>query len=397
MLFDRLFPETVLADFAIIDAQFPQKEPLGFRNTEINTYLSQIGNAHAFTMYPMKPGQEAWFTHGYGQDERLFADNLRGYLSHHPDYAGRVSRLDPRARYQIKLAYSFFLAETYVLLPFLEKQKIPFVFVLYPGGAFGLHNPDSDTMLKRIFSSPFFREVIVTQRITSDYLASNHLCPPQKINYIYGGFVQFESTNLLPKIEYPKRKKTFDVAFVAAKYSDRGIDKGYDLFIDVAKHLSQANDNIHFHVVGGFGPSDIDVTEIASKVTFYGYQRPTFLQEFYSRMDILLSPNRPGQLFAGSFDGFPIGIDASYCGAALFVSDPLKMNEHYTNGLDIIILPLDPTKIAKAILKYYNCPEKLYKLARRGQIVTQRLFDTNTQIAKRMGVFRKYVELEPKR
>lgn len=393
MFLDRLLRPIIKADFAVIDSQFPQKEPLGFRNTEITRYLRDLKNAHAFTMRPTSPGPEAWFRHCYGQTPEAFASNLRGYLQRYPENKNRISLLRPNIRYRIGLAYSFFLAETYTLLPFYENHNVPFVFVLYPGGGFGIGNPHSDAMLKKIFASPHFRGVIVTQRITQKYLKQRNLCPKQKVHYIYGGFVQFTDEEVPPKVSYPAQKKTFDIAFFGAKYSDNGVDKGYDLFIEAARLLA-THPNIRFHVIGGLGAEDIDVRDLGTKITFYGYQGPDFLRQFYASTDILLSPNRPGKLFEGNFDGFPIGIDASYCGAALFVSDPLSMNAYYSNEVDIVLIPLEAKQIAKLIESYYNKPEKLAKLAKRGQATTQKLFNTDLQIAARLSVFKQFLTLK---
>src|SRR6185295_5830816 len=132
------------------------------------------------------------FSHSYGMSYKQFKENKRGYLRYYPYNASRIHYLHERRNYHIGLAYSFFLGETYVLLPFYEKHHIPFVFTLYPGGAFGLDHEQSDIMLRKLFQSPMFRGVIVTQKITEDYLLRTKLCPADKITYIYGGFIQFK-------------------------------------------------------------------------------------------------------------------------------------------------------------------------------------------------------------
>ncbi len=381
-------------EFVIIDSQFPQKSPMAFRNTEINEYLRRIRNSRSYTMYRMQPGEGAWFTHGYGMDALEFEENKDGYLKHYPQNKDRLRYLRPDKKYEFKLAYSFFLAETYVLLPFYERHHIPFIFVLYPGGSFGLNNSASDEMLGRIFQSEYFREVIVTQELTKRYLIDKSLCDEKKITYIYGGFVQFRRNNIRMKKIYKKDKGTFDICFVAAKYSEKGLDKGYDIFIETAKRLSRTADDIIFHVIGGFDEHEIDVTDIKSRIKFYGYRSPDFLKDFYSKMDIFLGPGRPFELYEGNFDGFPLGIDASYCGVALFVADELKMNRFYRDDKDIVIVPLDPEKIADKILYYYRNLDKLYALSEAGERTTRRLFDIDRQINERIKVFSKYVDLE---
>ena len=377
----------------MIDSQFPQKDPFAFKNSEINQYFKKVENFQSYTMYPMKPDAGAWFTHGYGITREEFCENKAGYLNHYAQDENKINYLNPDKKYNFKLAYTYFLAETYVLLPFLEKNKIPFIFVLYPGGGFGLNFDKSDNMLKKIFQSKYFRGVITTQDLTKDYLLNKKLCQEEKIHHIYGGFVQFNKDDIVRKKYYLKNKNTLDICFVAAKYSEKGIDKGYDLFIETAKKLSKQTDDIMFHVVGGFNENDIDVSDISSRITFYGYKKPDFLAEFYSKMDIFLAPSRPFKLFEGNFDGFPLGIDAGYCGAAIFVSDELNMNKYYTDKKDIIIIELNANKITNEIMKYYKNISELYKISKSCQSTTQDLFDIDYQIGERLKVFNKIQQL----
>lgn len=390
----RFFSHMAIDDFVVIDHQFPQKDPFAFKNAEINEYFSKIPSFKSYTMHPMRPGPDAWFSHGYGISYREFLRNRKGYLKHYDQDKGRIKYLFPNRQYRFRLAYTYFLAETYVLLPFLENNRIPFVFVLYPGGGFGLNNNSSDAMLKKIFASEMFRGVITTQAVTDDYLVSKRLCDQSKIHHIYGGFVQFKKDAIKPKLKYKKSKQTFDICFVAARYSEKGVDKGYDLFIETAKKIRQMSDDVRFHVLGGFDESDIDVTDLKDRIHFYGYKKPEFLVDFYSKMDIFLAPSRPFQLFEGNFDGFPLGIDAGYCGVAIFVSDELKMNRHYTNGKDIVIIDLDVDKIVDKVMRYYNDPDALYELSSSCQIKTQELFDIDTQISSRVKVFNNILEGE---
>lgn len=380
-------------DIMIIDSQFPQKTPLGFRNVEINEYFRKIENLNSYAMYPMNPGSEAWFTHDYGVKKSEFDENRRGYLLSYPTYKKRIKYLDKEKKYKAKLAYSFFLAETYVLLPFFEKNKIPFVFVLYPGGSFGLNNKSSDAMLKKIFNSKYFRGVIVTQNITKDYIIDKRLCLPRKVHYIYGGFVQFKKEDVLLKKYYRKDKKTFDICFVAAKYSEGGIDKGYDTFIKIAKVLSRKTADINFHVVGGFNEKDQDIKGMEDRIKFYGYQQSDFLKQFYSKMDIFLAPNKPYKLYEGNFDGFPLGIDAAYCGVALFVADELHMNDNYIDDKNIVIISQDVSKAVNKIMDYYENIDTFYSLLHRCQNKSQELFDIDHQANQRIDVFSKYTKI----
>lgn len=388
------FKRPVKGEFVIIDSMFPQKEPFGFRNAETNEYIRRIKGFRAYTMYTMFPEEGAPFGHSYGISKKQFQENKKGYLKFYPANKNSIRQLEEGRRYNFQLAYTFFLAETYTLLPFLEKNSIPFVFILYPGGLFSILSKESNDMLSRIFSSPCFRRVIVTQQITRDHIIENNLCPGNKIDYVYGGIAQFSKKEVRAKKLYPGDKQAFDICFVAAKYSEGGVDKGYDLFIESAKKIAAKADDARFHVVGNFDENDIDVTAFKDKITFYGFREPEFLLELYSSMDIFLSPNRPFKLYEGNFDGFPLGVDAGYCGTAMFVSDELKMNHHFTNDEDIVIVPLNAQKIATKVLEYYNDTERLYELSRKCMDKCQKLFDIDYQVDERIKVFKKIIEIQ---
>jgi glycosyltransferase involved in cell wall biosynthesis len=365
--FSNDLPKIIEKDFVIIDCNFPEKLPRGFRNYEFSALLKDLPNCESFTMYPMKPGINAWFTHGYGMTQEIFNENKEEYLKFYPENKDKLNYLSETTRYKFKLAYSHFLAITYTLLPFYNQNKIPFIFVLYPGGAFGLNNPSSDKMLEEIFSSKYFRGVIVTQKVTYDYLIDKFKINEDKIFYYFGGYAQFEVSQTLPKKKYKSDKTTFDVCFVAFKYSEKGIDKGYDLFVDTARYFIRKYNDIRFHVVGGFDETDIDVSDIKDRFIFYGIKQPDFLLQFYSEMDIFLAPCRPFQLFQGNFDGFPLGSDGMTCGVAIFVADELNNNRGQISENAIVIIRPDLDDIIQKVDFYYNNPEKLYELSLKGQ------------------------------
>jgi glycosyltransferase involved in cell wall biosynthesis len=383
------FKKEVNCELAIIDPTFPQKNPKGFRNIEINELLKKVKKSASFTMYPMKPDPQAWFSHGYGMIKKEFKENKKKYLKKYPENKKKIFLLKKNEKYNFKLAYSFFLAETFTLLRFYEKNKIPFVFTLYPGGAFGLNFKKSDKMLEKVFQSKYFKGVIVTQKITEKYLLEKNLCPVKKMFYIEGGWVQFKKNEIFKKKLYKKNKNTFDICFVAYKYSNKGVDKGYDLFIKTAKILCKKTKNIMFHVIGNFNPEDINITKIKKRIKFYGLKEPIFLRKFYKNMDILLSPNRPFKLFKGNFDGFPLGIDSLFCGVCGFVSDELKMNTCFTNKKNIILIPLEPELISNKIMFYYKNLNKLYNISKEGQKLTQRIYDPKYQTKKRLEFLKK--------
>lgn len=56
-------------------------------------------------------------------------------------------------------------------------------------GILGLDRPSAssrDLKLKRVFDSPCFQRVIVTQQVTYDYIVHRGLCPAAKVQMIFG-------------------------------------------------------------------------------------------------------------------------------------------------------------------------------------------------------------------
>jgi glycosyltransferase involved in cell wall biosynthesis len=379
--------KTIVEDIVIVDSRFPRPTPYGFRNTEINALFKKLPGFKSYTMHSMKPGDLAWFTHNYGVKKKEFEINKKGYLKYYPENENKVRYLDPDKKYKFNLAYSYFLADTYTLLPFYEKNNIDFVFVLYPGGGFGLNNKSSDQMLKAIFASQNFKKVIVTKNVTNNYLLSKNLCAKSRISSMHG-YVQFYEKDILKKIKYQESKSTFDLCFTAAKYSEKGVDKGFDIFIETAKVLCRKYDDFRFHVIGGFDENEIEVSEIKDKITFYGYKTPKFLKKFYAKMDIFLSPNRAFKLFKGNFDGL-LGADAAYMGVALFATDELNQHTHFNDGQDFVEINTDVNDIVKKIEFYYRNPQELYRLSEAGQKVMIKTFSIDKEVDKRIKLFNK--------
>lgn len=366
LLLEKLFKKTKPV-LAIVDDSIPNAKPMGFRNYEFNLILDNVPGACIWTMSRTKPGNDAFFHHCYGQTKTDFKKNKKQYLQFFPENKNRVYWVNTKGKYKCNLAYSIFLCTTYTLLPFYEKNKIPFVFVLYPGGGFGLDNTSSDMMLKKICSSPYFRGVICTQPVTRDYLLKKEFCAPDRIYYEFGVYIQFRPDDIPPKQYFQKDKQTLDICFVAAKYSERGIDKGYDLFIDVAKQLVQKYPFVRFHVVGGFDETDISIDGLEGKIKFYGFLQAHELSTFYPKMDICLSPNRPFKLFPGNFDGFPLAGEAMCFGVVLMATDELNNNQgYYIDGQELIVIRPDIEDIISKIEPLIESPDVLYAIGRNG-------------------------------
>lgn len=370
------------AGLVILDDIFPHLLS-AFRIAEYNAYLSRYEDAMVYST------GTSFIALG---DRRTFHEIRDEYLSYYPEFEGRVfpfRNINPRRR----LTYFIFLQGARNFMPLLEQSKTPFVFTLYPGGGFQLYQPDSDAVLSKVCSLPNLAKVITTQKISHQYLLN--FLEPEKIEFIYGGV--FPTGRLaaheVPRKLYRKEKPTFDICFVAYKYMAGGIDKGYDVFVEVARALGRMHDDIRFHVVGSFDESDIEIDDLGERIKFYGVRQTDFFPEFYSSMDIILSPNVPFKILPGSFDGFPTGscIEAGLCGVAVFCADPLDQNIAFKDGEEIIIIPRRAGDICETISRYYHDYDCLRQLAQRGQEAFKVAFSIEGQLEKRFQILDKYL------
>lgn len=371
-------------DIVIIDDVFPN--PLsGFRFQEFKSILNNFESSKIYTsgdnINELKTKDS----------EQLLIEFKRKY----PNLAGRVERYYFKPIFKSKIIYSIFLNNTYnKVIEIAEETKTPFVFTLYPGGGFGLNNRESNKKLKRIFSSPCFKKVIVTQKTTYDYLIKNRLCSKEKIVFIYGVVTPLFkfNNNRIYKNHFQFDKNSLDIAFVAHRYTNFGEDKGYDVFIEVAKLLSSKYKFINFHVVGPYNKRLIDVSKIEN-ITFYGTKEPQWLDNFFQNIDIILSPNINGKISKGCFDGFPTGssTDAALNEVVMFSTDPLKMNIKFSNNKDIIIINYDVKYIVEKIVYFISRPEELKKIAINGRKKTKQLYNFKKQIKPRLNLLEKSI------
>ncbi len=374
------FPEQI--SVAVIDDFFPHPHS-GFRYQEFNSILQTIPNSVVYS------DGSALYGDAKKSQQRFFNEVVIDYKRNHPELSDRILKLDPKIPIKANLLYCNFLktADT-KLLDLAEKNKIPFVFTLYPGGAFALNSKESDEKLKKIFSSPWFHKVIVTQDITHQYLIEKGFCSEDQIEDIFGVVMPLEKIDLpvFNKKHFKIDKETLDVCFVAHKYTPTGKDKGYDVFIDVAKRLSEKYNFVNFHVVGPWSKDILDITGI-NNIRFYGSQGQDWFDAFYQDKDIILSPNINGQIVPGSFDGFPTGCltDAALRDVAMFATDALSLNNgRFVDNKDIVIIEHDTNDIIRKIEYYIKNPDQLKEICINGHNKIKQLYCYNAQLKPRL-------------
>jgi glycosyltransferase involved in cell wall biosynthesis len=362
----------------IIDDYFPNPAT-AFRVAEFNSIFSHFEDAVLYST---------------SRDRTSFST----YSNLYPQFASRVRTFNSLRHPQRSAAYLVFLNNISAHLPYLERHRLPFAFELYPGGGFYIDDPTSDAHLRSICESKYFRKVIVTQSLTRDYLLRKRFCREDQIQFIFGVVVLSDVLQNVParRAHFGFGKETLDICFVANKYTERGVDKGYDRFIACAQILSERSSQVRFHVVGDFNESDIEIHgSLLGCIAFYGPRLTAFFPDFYAKMDLVLSPNIPFVFAAGSFDGFPTGccIEAALCGTALFMCDELNLNEErFDDRRDVVIIPRDPEAIADIVEEYLREPLKLKTLAERGHQKVQNLFNIEIQMQSRLAVLRELFE-----
>lgn len=373
-------------DLIVFDDVFPSTRS-GFRYTEFTSYLRAFEKSLVLTSGASLPVLE----------DTPIKEVIRSYQRQYPELGNQVMIYNNQFPLRLgKLLYVNFLTNAYALLPYVEAERVPFVFTLYPGAGFVLNNPDCDRKLKQVFDSPCFQKVIVTQQVTYDYIVHRNLCPAEKVQMIFGVVMP---ENRVEQISQNKNrwglgKSRLDICFMAHKYTAYGEDKGYDVFVNTASILRQRHDDIYFHVVGPFDRRVIDVSTFSDRITFHGSLNPDQFDDFFSDMDIIMSPNISGKIFPGSFDGFPTAscTEAGLRGIAVFAVDEFNSaSGRFTDGEDIVLIRYDLMAIVEKVESYYSEPEALRALGERGAQRIRELYSLDAQMTPRIELLRQVI------
>jgi lipopolysaccharide transport system ATP-binding protein len=178
------------------------------------------------------------------------------------------------------------------------------------------------------------------------------------------------------------------VCFVAEKYMERGVNKGYPEFVAAAQAVAAADPAVRFHVVGSFSADDVELGGLAGRLRFHGTLPTSELRRFLLDMDAIVAPSRPFTLHEGNFDGFPTGacIEAAACGVAVLAADPLRQNRLFEDGESIVLIDNAPEAIADALLGALRNPARLRSIGLAGQAVVRRFYAPEQQIGRRISL-----------
>jgi glycosyltransferase involved in cell wall biosynthesis len=358
-------------DLAIYDDVLPSPAS-PFRTIEYGHYLDFFPSSALITMQSWHFG----FAHpGLG--------DLRASLPIDERLKRRITAFDEALDLVPKLAYVTFLGNAQRLLPYFEARRIPFILQLYPGGAFEPNVKASDDQLRKVVNSSLCRKVIATQKLTREHLLEQIGCAPDKVELIYGGVfetrIDFDFSR--DKQRYGTQKETIDLCFVAHRYNDDMAKKGYDQFVEVARLLA-SDERLRFHVVGDYTADDLPLGEAGARFVFYGPQPNAFFADFYPRMDVIISANRPPSGREGPFDGFPTGacMEAGFRGVLNCIADPLDLNVAFEDGRDVLLIDRNAQRTAQRLAALFATPDRLYDLARANWKRFHEVFDVNRQL-----------------
>ncbi|MFP3464612.1 glycosyltransferase family 4 protein [Leifsonia sp. SIMBA_070] len=353
----------------ILDDIFPNLAT-GFRVAEFNWLMKRDAVSRVLTTQPL-------------------LHLLPEYATRYPEFAERVEPYTVDELRGASLAWMTFLNNAAYFLDDLEATETPFVVTLYPGGGLNLGDPEADAKLAAVLASPMLRAVITTQPRVTEYVRA--LAPEVELQEILG--VVVNPLYLGPGAGfrtdyYPGGASTLRLAFAAHKYTERGLDKGYDLFLEVLRGLRSTGVPVEGHVIGGFSEDDIDVTDLGDALTFHGTLEAEDLKTVFGSIDLVVSPNRPGVLSAKAFDGFPLGsvIEAALCGAGIVATDALDQNRLFMDGRNILIVQPDADDIVHRIVELIDAPGGIGRLAQAGLSVARRGYGIDSQLRARLDV-----------
>jgi glycosyltransferase involved in cell wall biosynthesis len=314
----------------------------------------------------------------------------------YPELADQVQPYQPAALTEAKLAWIEFLNNATLFLDDLEAAGVPFVLTVYPGGGLNLGVREAAKRLRRVLESELLRAVVTTQPLVTAWVRRE--APMVDVLELPG--VPVGSAYFRPgagfRTDYYGEPDVDElrICFVAYRYVPGGGDKGYDLFLDTVRWLAARGVPVSAHVVGGFGPDDLPIGDIADRLTFHGPLETARLHLFFTDQHLVISPTRADVLAAGSFDGVPTGaaVEGALCGVGIVTTDPRGQNTLFRDGRDILIVPPDAEAIADRVQSLTSAPGGIRRLAQAGLATARRSYGVSAQLVPRRRLIERLTE-----
>lgn len=349
-----------------------------WRFNEYIYYLKNIDNTIInVNEYPL------WYLKPYIDHLKYKSD----FKNNFPQFKKNLHKFRSNQKVNAKLGYCLFFNNLKKVFPIFKNNDIPFVFTLYPGGGFKIHENLFEQDLKHFFNSNQFRHVIVNMPYVYDYIRNKFKIPDNKISYIYGAPLS------LPKVDIRiNDKEKIKIVFSAHKYSANGQDKGFDVFNKVAKILEDDN-RFYFTVLGGFESNDFLVH--TNNINFKNTILPEKLPEEFSNHDIIISPNRSNILHKGAFDGFPTGsvVHAVNSNCLMMITDDLGNANSLglIDGIDYILITTSVIEIVEKLKYLANNQNLIRTIANNGKEKLLKNFDISNQLTSRFNILKTYL------
>ena len=383
-------------DLVIIDDTMPNIMS-AYRTYEFSYYIKNVPNVAMYCIIDFQIGKKRYFDHYSIPNITTFAKYKNEFIDLFKVDSSKILPLRKWTKITADFAYIVFLNNAYAFIDYLEERNIKFILELYPGGGFEIDKEcDGYHKLVRVLSSKCLANVIVTQKVSKQFLLDNKLCSPDRIVYVYGVILAQNLFGLPSKtIFFGVNKNVLDICFVSNKYMPQGLNKGYDIFIGMAIKLLGFFKNLKFHIVGGYNKDDIAIGEdIISHFYFYKHIEATKFIDFYKDKDIFIAPCRPFLLSKGNFDGFPTGTccDAGLNELCMLVSDELELNEIFTDKVDMFFLKNDVDEFVSQVEFLYKNPSEIYRVGKNGKNTLNEKVNIKDQLNDRLQVINNLIK-----
>lgn len=323
---------------------------------------------------------------------KSFEENFKLLKEQYPFFKNVISKTKKHYKVKADLAYTLFYNNIIKHFDYIEENKIPFAFTLYPGGGFVFNDKAINENLKKICSSNLFKGVVVNQYITKEYLIENGITVEDKITLIPG--VSLNLNGDFKSVE--KDNSVIKIVFFANKYTVGGKDKGFDVFQKIIFQLIENKQNILPVVIGNFSKDDLEIKELSDKIIFKGVLNEAAYQKELESTHIFISPNQPNILAPGAFDGFPLStaIAAALANNVLFLTDHFNESEKigFIDKVDYFKLTNSLEDNISLIEKVIDNINLIKEISQNGKNKTLNLYSFNNQIQPRIEFLKKCLQ-----